>query len=136
MKRIVVLALIVGTLFIAPMGAANAAACAFSIPQMPDDCISEAMYNYVTDLQADDLAQRTRAGLLDAENYQLRTQMWQMGADLTAAHQATGVALADRDAALAQVDLLAETVSALRAKVRVLKKRIKKLEAQLPSFVG
>lgn len=136
MKRIAVLALIVGTLFIATPGQANAAACEFSLPQMPEECLTQPVYDYVTGLQADDLAQRTNVGLLSTENSGLRTALWQQSLDTTAARQATSLALADRDEALAQVDRLTASVTALQTRVHVLKKRIKRLEAQLPHFVS
>lgn len=123
-RSLAALVLAVVTLTVFGAGPARAGGCEFSLPQLPDDCVSQAVYEYVTDLQVDDQEARVQASVAQADAYQLRTQLWQLATDITAARQATSIALLQRDAALDQVDRLALQVKAQRVTIMHLRKRL------------
>lgn len=121
MKRILIALALVAGLTFAVAAPAHAEVCEYSVPEMPNDCLTLAGYTYVRNLQADRQAMfnqrnylaeqltiaQERAGKFEAEKFALAVQVH----DLTA--------VAAEATALAQARLL--KVTALRAKVKELR---------------
>lgn len=108
--------------------AAPAHADCLTVPDLPDECLTQATYDYITDLQGDRdrisdnlVKMADYAAGLASYNLQLRDDLWQAGLDRQAAEQQASMARAERDIALEELQHKSNLVTALRAKVKYLR---------------